>query len=351
MAPPTGNNAPNSGAGPQQSVHYHYYGPQYASGWYYYPREYYPRPHRSRKPSIAAALLIFTAIFTIISGSILGSFAFGVGPMWNAMNDSANQNSNELVNLQGQVIFMNSTPAQGVNVTIVDLNIVAQTNSTGHYKILNVKQGWHDLRVELPGYKSLLQSVEVSTSMVGMNSGHNMEWKDYVNVDFQLQPGSGEVRIGTAHDTGPISSSWDTGKPYFQNFAAACMVVWVIAGVFMLLGGYFAIKRTKLPLVIIGCVFAIITGWGTIMGVIALILVLMSTNEFDRKEKGKDENGPGSGGGPMTPPEPSKPAEPKPTVGTPPAGPEKIAPPYVGGQFPAYTYPPYQVPQPSTRQY
>jgi hypothetical protein len=349
MEPATGNNAANSGAGPQPSVHYHYYGPQYAGGWYYSPNQYCPRPHKSRKPSIAGFFLIFAAILTIIMGSMMGSFAFSVGPMGDMMDNSANQTDDVLLNLQGQIIFMNSTPAVGVNVTIVDLNIMAQTNSTGNYKILNVAQGWHDLKVELPGYKVLLQSVKVAKSMVGMHAGYDMEWKDYVTTDFQLQPGSGDLRIGTAHDTGAIKNDWETGKPFFQNFATICLVAGVIGAVFMFIGGYFAIKRTKLPWVIVGCVFAMI--FGSVLGIIAIILVLMSTNEFDRKDKGHDENGPRTGGGPGTPPDAPKAAEPKAPLSTPPTGPEKIGTPYGGYQYPVYSYPPNPIPQPTVRQY
>jgi hypothetical protein len=349
MAPATGNNAGTSGAGPQPSVHYHYYGPQYASGWYYSPSQYSPKPHKSRKPSIAGCLLIFTGIITIIAGSMMGTFAFGVGPMWDMMDNSNNQSNNELVNIQGQVIFMNSTPAEGVNITIVDLNIMAQTNSTGHYKILNVEQGWHDLKVELTGYKSLIQSVKVAKSMVGIDTDHNMEWKNYVTTDFQVQPGSGELRIGKAHETGSINNDWEMGKPILQNFAAVCLVGGIIAGAFMFLGGYFAIKRTKLPWVIVGCVFAMICG--SILGIIAIILVLMSTNEFDRKDKGHDEGGPRTGGGPGSPPEAPKAVDPKAPVGTPPTGPDRIGTSYGGYQYPVNSYPPNPVPQPSTRSY
>jgi len=349
MAPATGNNAGNNGAGPQPSVHYHYYGPQYATGWYYSPREYCPRPSKSRKPSIAGFLLIFTGIFTIIAGSMMGTFAFGVGPMWDMMDNSGNQNNQDFINIQGEVIYMNSTPAVGVNVTLVDQNIMASTNSTGHYKILNVKPGWYDLRVELPGYKSIIQSVKVAKNMVGMDTSHNMDWKNYVTTDFQLQSGSGEVRIGSSHETGPLSNDWEIGKPIFQNFAIACLVAGAIAGSFMIVGGYFAIKRTKLPWVVVGCVFAMICG--TVVGVIAIILVLMSTNEFDRKDDGKDNSGPRTGGGPGSPPDPSKPAEARPTVSTPPTGPDKVGTPYGGYQYPVYTYPPNPVPQQSVRQY
>jgi len=353
MEPEKGNGATNVGAPqPQPSVHYHYYGMQYPAYWYYSPTQCCPKPRRSRKPSVAGFLLIFAGVFAMIAGAFLGAFALGVGPMSDMMDNSANNSSNALVNLQGQVIFMNSTPAVGVNVTIVDLAIIAQTNSTGHYKILNVEQGWYDIKVELTGYKSMIQSVEVSKGMVGMDGGHNMEWKDYVTVDFQLTPGSGEVRIGDAHETGPIDNGWQTnGKPFMQGFGAVCLVAAVIGGTFMILGGYFAIKRTKLPWVIVGSVFAII--FCSILGIIAIILVLLSTNEFDKKDKDEGDDGDQKKGGQGGPPEAPRPApEKKADLNAPTTkGPEKVSPANMGGQFPAMTYVPYPGPQYYTRQY
>lgn len=353
------NAAAKAGAEQPQStpsVHYHYYGPQYPAAWYYSPKECCPKPHRSSKPGVAGTLLIIAGVLAIVLGSLMGSFSVGVGPMWNMMDNGANSANNELVNVQGQVIFMNSTPAVGANITIVDLGIMASTNSTGQFKILNVKVGWHDLKVELPGYKAIIQSVEVTKGMMGMNQGHNMVWNDYVAVDFQLQPGSGEVRIGDAHEQGPLSSDWETnGKPFMQNFGAICLVASVIAGAFMITGGYYAIKRTKLPLVVVGSVFAMV--FCSILGIIAIILVLMSTNEFDRKHKHKeDDDGKGhTGGGQGGQPEPPRPvSEKKPELNAPTTkGPEKISPAYVGGQFPAMAYTPYPGPQyyPYPRQY
>jgi len=354
-------NVAAAGAQQPQSVHYHYYGPQYPPAppyppqWYYSPKECCPKPHKSSKPGIAGTLLIIAGVFAIIVGASMGSFSLGIGPMFNMMDNGAN-NNNDLGSIQGQVIFMNSTPVSGANITIVDLGLMASTNASGQYKILNVQVGWHDVRVELPGYKSVIQSVDVTKGMMNMGGSHDMQWYNYVIVDFQLQPGTGEIRIGNAHDTGPDASDWNTnGKAFMQNLGAICLVAGVIGGLLMIIGGYFAIKRTKLPWVITGCVFALI--FCSIVGVIAIILVLMSTNEFDRKKKleedEEDGDQRGSGGQGERPEPPKHVHERKADMNAPTTkAPEKVSAPYMGAQFPAMAYyPPYPTQYYYPRQY
>ena len=59
---------------------------------------------------------------------------------------------------------------------------------------------------------------------------------------------------------------------------------WAICGAMSMLGGLFALRRQHYALVVIGAVLAIFTGGfffeGTIMGLIALVLVLRSRQEF-----------------------------------------------------------------------
>lgn len=352
---PVGAQQPPQG----QSVHYHYYGPQYPPPsypqWYYSPRDYSPKPHRSSKPGIAGTLLIIAGIMSIILGASMGAFSLGVGPMWSMMDNGAN-NNNDLGTIQGSVIYMNSTPVQGANITIVDLGLMASTNASGQYRILNVAVGWHDIRVELPGYKSVIQSVDVTKGMMNMgNGGHDMQWQGYVTVDFQLQPGAGEIRYGDAHEPGPDASDWDTnGKAFMQNLGAICFFTGVLGGVFMFIGGVFAIKRRKLPWVITGCVFALI--FSSILGIIAIILVLMSTNEFDRKKKREEDDDDDrdrrhGGQGDREHHRPVQEPRVDPNAPTTKA-PDRVAPQYPGGQFqPMAYYQPYPAPNYYPRQY
>jgi hypothetical protein len=58
-----------------------------------------------------------------------------------------------------------------------------------------------------------------------------------------------------------------------------CGVIWLIFGIIGLLGGIFAIKRTHYGLAILGGIFALLAGF-FILGLIGLILVAISKNEF-----------------------------------------------------------------------
>lgn len=69
-----------------------------------------------------------------------------------------------------------------------------------------------------------------------------------------------------------------------EDAVVALAGFWVFAGAMSMVGGVCALKRRYYPLVVIGAVMAVMTGGffleGTIMGLIALVLVLTSRQEF-----------------------------------------------------------------------
>jgi len=333
---------------PQTSYNYHYYPyGSYGYGGWYYPQDpcCRPAPRRSRKPSIVGVLLIVSGIMTMVVGATFGTISLGTGPMWDMIDDNSHMNEDQLLTVQGQVIYINSSPVVGVNLTIVDLGLKGITNATGHYKILNVEQGWHDIRVEFPGYKTLVQSVSVSTTFKMHNGSMEPDIKDTIVQDFQLQPGSGDLRIGKEHESGSTTNDFNQNmKPFLQTIGGICLVLGIIGGLVMLTAGYYAINRKNMPFVVVGCVFSIITC--SIIGIIALILLLLSTSEFERKGKepeadehhGHDHGGHGGHGGPPAQREPK--VEKAPHLDAPTTrAPDKAQ--YLAGQIPPYqSYPP-----------
>jgi hypothetical protein len=189
---------------------------------------------------------------------------------------------------------MNNTPVAGANVTVVDLGLMASTNETGYYRVLNVENGWHDIKIEMPGYKTLVKSVYVKAMEVsGTSSGGQGDGA--TNADFQLQPGDGEQRLGEARTpgskTGPMD---DNTRRMVQSFGAVCGVVGVVLGLFSILGGYYAFRAERLGVVAIGTLCGILSfGFiiGSVLSVIALILLLLSTDDFERKEKREPARG------------------------------------------------------------
>jgi len=69
-----------------------------------------------------------------------------------------------------------------------------------------------------------------------------------------------------------------------EGVLVACGVIWFIIGLIALIGGVFAIRRKKWGIAVVGGVFGLLTfgPWfiGSILGLIGLILVAISKDEF-----------------------------------------------------------------------
>ena len=279
-APPGAEAGRPPSAPPGPPVYYPPYG-----GWYAPPPQAWgqaPPPKRSGKPKMVGILLMFSGVLSIIMGVFFGAMMINVVP---GMEEWSN-NSSGYGDIEGQVIFMNSTPSAGVNVTVTDLSLLASTNETGHFRILNVANGWHDLKVELAGYKTLVKSVYVNTNNMMGYSGKGDK------ADFQLQPGSGEQRLGEARTPGSKTGPMDpNAQEMIRSFGAVCMVLGVVLGSISILGGYFAFRTEKVGLVALGTLCGILSfgfAIGSGLAFIALILLLLSTDEFERAKKEKE---------------------------------------------------------------
>lgn len=82
-----------------------------------------------------------------------------------------------------------------------------------------------------------------------------------------------------------VQAIYQDQLPDMNPIILALAVFWSIAGVFSIIGGICALKRRYYPLAIIGSVMALFTGGvllfeGSIMGMVALILLLRSRHEF-----------------------------------------------------------------------
>jgi hypothetical protein len=69
-----------------------------------------------------------------------------------------------------------------------------------------------------------------------------------------------------------------------EGVLVACGVIWFIVGLIALIGGVFAIRRRRWGIAVVGGVFGLLTlgPWliGSILGLIGLILVVISKDEF-----------------------------------------------------------------------
>ncbi len=265
------------------------YYPPYG-GWYAPPPQAWgpaPQPRRSGKPKIVGMLLIFSGVLSIIMGGFFGAMMVNIVPWMDEWSNDASGYGE----IEGQVIYTNSTPAAGVNVTIADLNLMASTNETGHYRILNVANGWHDLRVEMPGYRTFIKSVYVKI-MNAVGTGVSGTTGGTTEADFQLQPGSGEQRLGEARTPGSKTIPMDqNAQQMIRSMGAVCLVGGVVLGALSILGGYFALRTEKLAIVALGALCGLLSfgfAIGSGLAFIALILLLLSTDEFERAKKEKE---------------------------------------------------------------
>jgi hypothetical protein len=275
------------------------YGQYGGWGWYYWPayQTYQkPKPPRSSKPAIAGALMITAGLLTIIIGGFMGTFFLNIGP-WNE-DSFFNENNWEsgIGGVQGHVIYQNASPVEGAVVTFVDTGQVAISNDTGFYRLIGLTSGWHDLKVEKEGHKTILQNVYINSQG---NIG-DYEWTDESTVDFQIQQGEGSLRIGTIHEENPDWEDFPLDR--MVTMAYACIGVSMIFGAITVIGGYMAFKRTHFPFVVVSAILGIIS-MASIFCIIALIILFLCYNEFDAKKakkggrKGKRSGrGGGSGG-------------------------------------------------------
>lgn len=239
----------------------------------YYVNECCAKPKRSSKPGVAGGLLITTGLIAIIVGFAAMVFSFSLIGTGSFPPGSNGDGTGEI---SGEVIFQNMTAAENVTITVTDTGQLATTNATGHFRILGVKTGTQQLKVEYPNYKTILQKVRVGRSM--MNSEQS---SSVTRVDFQLTPGEGTITI----DSGTSDEEWGMG--FAKSMLSFCSVLWILLGVLQIAGGYFALQRQKFAVAVAGGVAGLLSPL-SILSIIALIVLFLSSDEF---KKGQDTEG------------------------------------------------------------
>jgi len=252
-------------------------------GWYYWPayQGYQkPKPRKSSKPAIAGALLVTAGLLAIVFGGLVGSLFFSFDNSF-PFDDADWEDG--IGGVQGYIIYQNASPVVGATITVVDSGLIAISNDTGYYRLIGAPSGWHDLKVAKEGYKTILQNVYIKTQ----GGWGEYDWDDETTVDFQVQEGLGTIRLGPTHD---VDDDWERrGMKAMENMVYVCMGTTIIFGSIAVIGGYFAFQRRHFPVVMISSIFGILSigfGISAILSIIALIVLLLSHNEFDVK-KGK----------------------------------------------------------------
>jgi len=250
-----------SGTGAPDEIHHHYY--------YEPPR---PKAGRSSKPGIAGALLIFTAIIGIIGAGFLIGSGFFVGDFSEGMNFPGTDDTGDVT---GTVRYTNGTPAEGVTILIVGEDLSTETDDVGNYIILDVPSGNQKIKVEKEGYNTIIYKKFVSPDEINWEAENgNGHWDHENSEDFVLTVGDRTLERGSYPPWGMIG-----------GMIFVCAVLILVFSIVTLLGGYYAIKRKKFSLAIAGAILGIFTIVGALFSLIALFILIISRNEFNKPQE------------------------------------------------------------------
>lgn len=233
-------------------------GQQYAppSGNPYYNQSVQRPP--SGKPKIAGVMLIVVAI---LGFAFAGTFFF-VGSMLGdlATQDDLFQDVEEKGIITGTVEYVNGTPVSGVSVSVVGKTAQATTDSSGDFTLKDVDMGTREILFEKAGHKTVRYTMFVV-------SGQQTE-----PLDIEMETGTGEVEMNDSFTTG-----------FLTDIMAICAVAIAIISIFPLLGGIMALQGKSFGLAILGGIIGIFSiGFvlGSILSIIALIMLFMSKEDF-----------------------------------------------------------------------
>ena len=202
----------------------------------------------SLKPVVAGVLLIVIFLLgTIMAGALLFSL--------DTLTDTGMTST-----YSGTVVDEDGSKLAGVNVTIEGTTLATTTDGSGDFKFANITGGEHTLVFTSPGYKTLRAEVFV------------LPWDiPLPTQDFTLEPGT-----GTTSQRGLMLVVLDLAPALAVGILALSVVA--------LIGGILALLRKYFVFAVVGAVCGIIAGFFSIvgipLGIIALVLLLISKEEF-----------------------------------------------------------------------
>jgi hypothetical protein len=273
------NNKTQEPAGTKKEMHYHYHmgergypqGPVSSGGkpgelhYHYYYEPPRIKKGRSSKPTIAGVLLLLHAVFSIlVAVAFFGSGMF-VGDLGSGFEFMGSEGDGDII---GTITLLDGTPVENATITIVDTQLITQSDDQGNYLLYNVPSGNQKIRVEKQGYSIMVFKAFISPTPADTN----IEAKDYNNrFDFTLTEGNEVIEKGSY-------PPWEL----IRNILIVCAVVIIVLSVFVLIGAYAAFKRQNYGLAIGGAVAGVITLG--ILPIIALFILVLAKDEFKKPQ-------------------------------------------------------------------
>lgn len=204
---------------------------------------------RSMKPSVAGLLLIIIFLLGIV---ISGVLFFSLDVVGDIHMESQ---------FRGTVVDEDGKAVAGVTVTVIDHpELIAVTDAEGRFSFPNITSGQQELQFTSDGYKTLIAKVFIFPWNVSI-----------LREQFVLETGEGTEQYKSLAirvlEMGPLLAA----------VVAALSIV-------VLVGGIMALLRRHFMVAVVGAVCGIVAGFFSIigipLGIVALILLLLSREEF-----------------------------------------------------------------------
>ncbi len=215
------------------------------------PPSLHVKPHSS-KPMIAGVLLIIVFVLGIATGIL-----------FNDIIEEGIENMGGTGTFKGIVRDENGY-LPDVTVALVNYPTINDTtDENGKFLLKKVPTGYQKINLSKENYTTL-------------------------TVRILVLPGTGAIKEKIVMEKGSGNSTINSDfvKMFDMVTGVICPIIFVIFGVFALLGGILSIQRKHFAVAIIGSVFGILSfGFfiGSILSIAALILILLSKEEFGEK--------------------------------------------------------------------
>ncbi len=211
-------------------------------------------------------IMLVTALLAIVG--VLGMVTAGMVAIAPAGEGLDGLLPDDEADVMGQVRDADGYLVEGAMVSYAKGGLTDTTGATGWYFLEGVDTGKVELRMEATGYKTVVKTVHLE--------------RGKYTVDFLAEQGSGTVEV-------PGVAQPEPGDAGDRTWLMATGVA--VASIFALLGAAAAYLQRWYPLVIVGCLFGVLSwSWyvGSAISIVALLVALTLREQFGPKAM-KDE--------------------------------------------------------------
>jgi hypothetical protein len=187
--------------------------------------------------------------------------------------------------IDGTISDENGNQLANVSIQIVGTHISGISDASGGYELKGIPSGYHEILIEKEGYNTLIYYTYIvqGDEFDGFQQQHAQNDPLHAidsTFDFQMTTGSETYQYGSP--TAPHQELFEQ----FGGWISGIGVITMIFSIISIVGGFFSLQRKHYIFVLISSIVAIFSfGFfiGSMLAIIALIIVIMSSKEFDRE--------------------------------------------------------------------